>query len=242
MIKSFLYLILILLLFLSTNAQNQINLCPSITIYPPNFPTKPNEEITFSVNLNGYENNHDIKYIWTVSEGKIIQGQNTSIIKVRQKIDYIRATVEISGLPEDCGSMASASTVPYDPPVAFLLNEHKFFTDRNTTDDFYYPSSLDILGEQQLRAGSAIFVIQNFKKDTPAKIIKQRTERIFKNLEEYTDVKQIAIANKKGVKNLIQIWIIPKGAQYPDCVNCKIINGSNINLKKSRKTIKRRRS
>ena len=88
--------------------SNQIAPCPGIIVTGPATLVTTGETAVFTANV---ANGDSLKYIWTVSRGTIVEGQNSPVIKVATTPDdadsEIIATVEIKGLPEDCTKTAS---------------------------------------------------------------------------------------------------------------------------------------
>jgi len=104
--KLFIASILVLTFCAVTFAQtSEIPPCPTIEIAGPEGVTLAGETITFTANIS--ENNSiSVTYDWTVSDGTIIEGHGTSIIKVATHSGLagkvITATVEIKGFPAKC--------------------------------------------------------------------------------------------------------------------------------------------
>lgn len=89
--------------------------CPRLSVTPPKSPTKAGETMIFTANVSGGSQS-DITYNWTISNGKIIEGQGTPSITVATNSKMagktVKATVEIgefSGLCEACLKIESAS-------------------------------------------------------------------------------------------------------------------------------------
>lgn len=84
--------------------------CPTISVSGPKTIVKPGETMTFTANISGSETN--ITYKWKVSNGIIIEGQGTSVIKVfsQDPDEGVAATIEIGGLDECCPNTASETT------------------------------------------------------------------------------------------------------------------------------------
>jgi hypothetical protein len=87
--------------------------CPSISISSPTAPADAGDTLIFTVNLAGGSQDNEV-YNWTVSEGKIIVGQQTPQILVKttpeMKGRTITATVEVSGLCEVCLDKTATAT------------------------------------------------------------------------------------------------------------------------------------
>jgi len=86
--------------------------CPTLSVSAPIQPDNPGGAITFTANVTGGTQDSPT-YDWTVSEGKIIDGQGTSQIVVQTTPEMagksVTATVEIGGLCPDCNRTASAT-------------------------------------------------------------------------------------------------------------------------------------
>lgn len=85
--------------------------CPSITISSPTAPADAGDTLIFTANVSGGSQDY-VKYNWIVSEGKIVEGQGTSIILVKttneMKGHTITATVELGGIGAFCQHTISA--------------------------------------------------------------------------------------------------------------------------------------
>ncbi len=85
--------------------------CPTLSVNAPTSPTKAGETMIFTADvLGGVE---DITYNWTISDGEIIEGQGTPVIKVstnsKMAGKIVKATVEIGGVCEECTKTESAN-------------------------------------------------------------------------------------------------------------------------------------
>ncbi|MBS1795069.1 MAG: hypothetical protein JSS81_14515 [Acidobacteria bacterium] len=104
--------ILLSLLFFSVAAafaQNEKPPCPTLAISGGGV-TNPGEQMMFTAYLGGDTADLNIRYRWTVTQGKIIEGQGTPSIKVDMTDPddlNITATVEVAGLPAGCPNTAS---------------------------------------------------------------------------------------------------------------------------------------
>ncbi len=83
--------------------------CPTIEV-KGNESVVNEKNLTFTANLSG-GNSETVTYNWKISAGEIIEGQGTPTIKVNVKgTKKVTATVEISGLCEDCMREAEFTT------------------------------------------------------------------------------------------------------------------------------------
>lgn len=85
--------------------------CPSIEVDAPKLPTNAGEIITFTANISG-GSAETITYNWTISDGVMVEGQGTPVIRVatdsKMAGKKIKATIEIGGICEECLKTESA--------------------------------------------------------------------------------------------------------------------------------------
>lgn len=107
--KHLIFIILITLYFVFTTfAQSP---CPIITIVGPSSATPFGGNMSFLAKVEGV-NLDKVSYKWTVSNGKIVNGQATPVLQVVSEDtdrQTVTATVEITGLPLDCSNKLSAT-------------------------------------------------------------------------------------------------------------------------------------
>lgn len=112
---------LLCLFSISIFAQNVNTPCPVIEIIAPQGVTQAGETTTFSALVKNGMNTSKLEFIWAISEGTIIEGQDTPTIKLITIPDRsdatITAKVTVKGLPNDCANEASA-TVSIAPMIA----------------------------------------------------------------------------------------------------------------------------
>jgi hypothetical protein len=92
--------------------QNQIQDCPSITVTCPDAVLGGNTPIRFIASATGSKPSNEVLYNWSVSKGRISQGQGTAIIEVEVTdvdLEGLTATVEINGFDPNCNRVASCS-------------------------------------------------------------------------------------------------------------------------------------
>lgn len=117
--------LLLLLLILPASAQRAYSQeCPVVTVSCPDSSTSP--RLTFSANVSGGDPDK-LTFNWTVSAGKITDGQDTASIIVDTAglggISFT-ATVEVGGIPNKCGNKASCSIIVCDLVVARKFDEY----------------------------------------------------------------------------------------------------------------------
>jgi len=85
--------------------------CGTILVNCPE--TNSGRSITFKATFSQGVPATKVNYKWTVTGGKITQGQGTEEITVKSKRksgQRVTATVEVLGIPKDCSNKASCST------------------------------------------------------------------------------------------------------------------------------------
>ena len=99
-------IILIFAFCFAAFAQTDKNPCTEIKFDLPNQVPFPEKPITFSVKVGGDTEKYKLSYEWTVSKGKILQGQGTSRIEFlaaeKDAATNVNVSVRVSGLPKDC--------------------------------------------------------------------------------------------------------------------------------------------
>lgn len=87
-------------------------ICPTLSLDAPTTSVKTGETMTFTASVSG-GSGETITYSWAISEGEIIEGQGTPVIKVATNAKMagkvVKATVEIGGVCEECNKTESAS-------------------------------------------------------------------------------------------------------------------------------------
>lgn len=105
--------------------------CPTISVTGPSAVVQPGEAMDFTASVSGFDASK-VGYKWTVSENRPFQGQGTNKIKVKVKSfsevkgayeDIIKATVEISNLPEGCSNTVSETGVLACSCTPIILDE-----------------------------------------------------------------------------------------------------------------------
>ncbi len=81
--------------------------CPRISVECPT----ELREISFSARVEGKDANVNLRYQWCITRGEIISGQGTAkiIVKTERDGSSLSASVEVLGLPAECGNTASCS-------------------------------------------------------------------------------------------------------------------------------------
>ena len=85
-------------------------ICPKLEITGPSGITRPVAAATYTIKAANKGTDLKPEFLWFISSGEIISGQNTPSITVRFGNNGVTATVEIRGLPEGCPNMASENS------------------------------------------------------------------------------------------------------------------------------------
>jgi hypothetical protein len=195
----------------------QTSVCPNgITITGPSGLFRESELVIFSASLSKDFENYKFEYFWTVSNGKIIDGQETlnlKVIGINPCIDDVTATLHIKGLPESCpkleGSVSFGMSCEHPPPEPKKIDEFSIPASYISKAKF---QNLIVELEDDPTATANIF--ETFKRGTSKTAIKQKLAQTLKFLENYPERVRIIIS--PGDKNVTEFWIIPAGAEPPE--------------------------
>jgi len=91
-------------------AQTQTPSCPSLKISCPTDVVWPSTPTTLSLNISGGSPQTNLKYRWSLSEGEIASGQETTQIIVDTSHingQKVTATVEVDGMRDECDKVAN---------------------------------------------------------------------------------------------------------------------------------------
>jgi len=211
--------ILILFFCVVTFPQtNETSPCPTINLSGPAGIPDADEPIVFTAALSKGAEKFNLKYVWTVSTGEIIEGQGTLALKVLQKDLYetLTASLEIIGLSKQCVSTVS-ETVSICRPLNFVQ-----------VDEFSIPAfriekaRLDNLRtELNNNPNATAYIIEHFKKKTSRQAITQKNEAIADYLKRNgVGTDRFVLLNALTGENLTQFFIVPAGAMPPTCEDC----------------------
>jgi hypothetical protein len=171
--------------------------------------------LTFSTTVTGGSANVAPLYNWTVSAGRIIQGQGTNSITVDTKGltgQTVKATVSIAGYNLDCSASCSVSI-----PVA-IRPARKFdeFPDITSNDE---KARLDnfVIELKADPTATAYIMVYPSRRDRTGDA-QRHTKRIVDYLVNYREFDARRIVTLVGPPRdnlLIELWNLPQGAQPP---------------------------
>lgn len=231
-------ILFILSLVFSAFSQSQ---CPKITMTTSDSLIKIGDSLTFSVNVEGIES-QKLKFVWTTSNGTIVNGQETAKIIVATTPDMagmtITATVEITGLPQDCLNIASFfGSIEKGLPACVLPVK---------LDEIYKSSWQD----EKRRIQNAAYQLQKTKdfgivvkisapQSDKTGFIKNRSERFRKFLTEVSKVPKDKIKIVSGGSNdyVIEFYLVPLLSfdEFQDEIKATPISSSPQSQSKRRK-------
>lgn len=223
-------------------AQENAAVCPTVKFVLPSEFTSIGEKMPFAISLSEEAKNHKLQYKWIVSEGKIVEGQGTTSIKVdtsNVKLTELQpkeiiGIVQIKGLNDICENIffekAAVGLLSYDP----YYDEYEIgsvWEERAQLD----PTFAQITNDSNL----VVIFYLNFKNPTE----KQIDYRISRILKAFT-YRKVPFENrtifvvKKNERDFNVITYDVKGKInifFNDDDIIKIIKGSYFKLKNSPK-------
>ncbi len=214
--------ILVLTFCVGTFTQtSETSPCPTISVMGPAGIPSPDEAITFTLSLSKETEKFNLKYNWTISGGEIIEGQGTQIIKILEpKIftgESFRATVEVIGLPKECGTVTASETLAID--ICNLKRQ---------VDEFSIPASqidkarLDnLLIEIHNNPLAVAYILEKFERKTSQNVVERKIQKITDYLikEKGIEKDRFVISTAISDENLTQYFIVPPGASPPEIEN-----------------------
>lgn len=217
--KTFILITFTILIFsIFSFAQTEENSpCPSVSVIGPSGLVKAGDSVTFVAQLSNESENFPVKYNWTVERGEITSGQGTSIITVESKVGFemgITATVEVSGLPENCGIL-TASDGAYctlTPPEPEKVSEFAF--SNSAKDEEYLSKFAQELKDKPNDSG---YILIYSETDLSKNEFNKREQKIRQFLTKIKNIEseRFTIVNAGEIKNSIQLWLVPPGAELP---------------------------
>jgi len=204
---------LALIFSVSAFAQNENKPCPTIDVSGGGV-ISLDEPMSFSVKVSDEAKNLDLKYQWTTSQGKIIEGQGTPSIKIditKLANINITATIEIEGLPENCANADS------ETGSVIICYRHRLFDEYEKLPYSHIQARISNLYAELGNNSTAQGYIINYGTD---KEIATREKQIRKAITSLTlDSSQISIVNGGANPNGAGVWtkirIVPPGADNP---------------------------
>jgi hypothetical protein len=187
--------------------------CPAIWVTGPAGVPMPNKPINFFVTIDNKVKDLLIKYIWSASHGKIIEGQGTQNIKVvlQPSDGGLTVQVEIKGLPADCPNIA-AESLTYDPaPQAEKIDEFSepfVKIKKNRVNEIVRALQNDTYAQ--------LYIIFRHKEKTLSKKVNLKEKNISNLLiQSGIEPERITRVSIFGQAESIEFWFVPAGATPP---------------------------
>lgn len=207
----------VLFLFCVTQAQNKLEICPTVLVAGPKGITKPGTDAVFIADVKGYSSKN-LTFSWTVSLGKIVAGENSRRIKIEVPHDIhkdvLKVTVEFRGLPDGCLATASAEGVvdtgTYDVFPIDQYHEVGFQEEKARLDNLaiqVHNTTADMKG----------YIIKNFGKTTSEQEIKRKIDRIKKFLFTFRKYPKdrFVILVQRADEVSTTLWLWPSDGAIP---------------------------
>jgi len=216
------YLLLVILASVSATVSAQ-GPCPTIQVSGPAGIPNPGDLIPFIVQLSG-DVPANVGFKWTVSSGKVIEGQGTDKVKI--DADWmsgvsVTATVEVLGLPAGCPNTSSETmAVAIDPGPIYVghSDEPRTYTER--VDELIeklekYPNSQGY-----------IFI------GTPSSDLYKQIEQLIRATASQTgfDQDRLTVKHEITSKQLVELWVIRPGVNNPLCKVCEEVACPRVSL------------
>ncbi|HKB65099.1 MAG TPA: hypothetical protein VKC61_04530, partial [Pyrinomonadaceae bacterium] len=184
--------------------------CPTVSVSCP-ADVELGAPITFNASGAGDMN---VTYNWTVSTGTISSGQGTSSITVDTAGlggQTVTATVELGGLDPSCAKTASCSTqVKPEKPIAVKFDEYgniKFNDEKARLDNYAI--------QLQNQPGSQGYIIAYGSCEGEAQARADRAKDYLVNTRGIDAGRLVTIDGGCRSDLLVQLWIVPTGADAP---------------------------
>lgn len=191
-------------------------ICPNVSIVCPDR-VVADEPITFSANLVGGSSNVSATYNWTVSAGRIIEGQGTPSIKVDTKGlggQTVKATFSVVGYGRDCSAVCMVQ-IPLPQRMCRKFDE---FGNIKRNDE---KARLDNYAvELQNDPTSTAYVI--VYPGTPGLSAETRSSRIVDYLVNTRGLDRQRIVTVIGSPRkqlMVELWLCPQGVTPPAAEN-----------------------
>lgn len=192
---------------------NETPPCPTFSITGPPGIVMPNESARYSAVVDTKGKDLKLEYAWFIDAGKILEGQGTQTVIVKQpENNSLTITVNIKGFPDSCYSTASARSHWQPSPEATKLDQ---FSESISRID---KSRLEkITTAIRNEPSGQLYIITGFKKNTSLKSIKRKEQEIRNQLAKAEIEKdRIVMMRIFAAVELTQFWLVPAGAKPPE--------------------------
>ena len=187
--------------------------CPNVSITCPDRVVL-NQPVTFTSSLAGGSGNVTPNYNWTVSAGRIIEGQGTSSIKVDTTGlagQTLSATLSMGGYPLDCSASCLVSfPVPIKGKKFDEFGEISRNDEKARLDNF----AIDLQNDPSSTAYVIIYPGQG-SKSAQVQTQKSRIVDYLVNSRGFNAGRIFTIVGPPRGYMSVELWIVPQGAPPP---------------------------
>lgn len=187
--------------------------CPNIQITCPDR-VALDQPVTFTSSLTGGSGNVTPNYIWTVSAGRIIEGQGTGSIKVDTTGlagQTLSATLAMNGYSLDCSASCSVSF-----PVPIVGRKFDEFRELARNDEKARLDNYAI--DLQNDPSSTAYVIIYPRKGSQSGQVETQKKRVVDylvNSRGFDAGRIITIIGPQREYMTVELWTLPKGGAPP---------------------------
>jgi len=187
--------------------------CPNVYITCPDR-VELNQPVTFTSSVTGGSGNVTPNYVWTVSAGRIIEGQGTGSIKVDTTGlagQTLRATLSMAGYPLDCSASCSISF-----PVPPKCKKSDEFGQLAKSDEKARLDNFAIEMEND-PSSTAYVVVYPGQHGRSRQVQNQRTRVIdyLVNSRRFNAERIVTIEGPPRAEIVVELWTCPQGAPPP---------------------------
>ncbi len=195
--------------------------CPTISVSGPTEQVQACTPMVFTAGVAG-GSQESTTYNWTVLNGKITDGQGTSVIKVDTcglEGQTVTATVEAGGLCESCNNKtasASADVAPLPPTLRSTKREDFDFKDNNDLKGRLNNVNIELQNDPASKAYVIIYDGDSMKPKN-AKTVKAATIKAL-NFLQYDLSRYVFVEGGKRAGHAgpsLEIYTVPAGATAP---------------------------
>jgi hypothetical protein len=213
--KNFLFASIFVLAFCVCLAAQtkETSICPRIEITGPWFVPKAGDIVSYIAHIDEKGKDLKLEYVWSIKGGKILEGQGTTSIKVEFPYNgKLNVTVEVKGFPMECPNTYSESIGWNRAPEAVKVDG---FSDSISKID---KARIErVVKEIQNDPTARLYIIVGYAGKTLPKATTRREREISNILvkQKRISANRIVIVRELSDKALMQFWIVPAGASFP---------------------------
>jgi hypothetical protein len=207
-----LLLLSFLLAAISVSAQVDPQ-CPTVAVHRPVAILSAGKPFIYSVAVVPADST--LTYKWSVSHGTIWSGQGTSTIKVSVVPDEhdLSVTVEVVGLPKVCPNIASETVSDLNRDRPFASKVDTLFLPLSSVSESRFRNVGTVINNNQT---SQLYIFLPGVNSVREELIR----RLYEFIHGDFDLPRVTFVETVSTSKVIEIWIVPPGAQPPACREC----------------------